>query len=117
MTATTDTRTFTRNEINLIADALNGCGTLIDASESLWNSHLLGEPSPGSASGLALEISDSISLDQTDEKWGVRRDAILEKIQALSHRETIHLVLTIAKAWDRYQDQAAWDSLLHSLTV
>ena len=77
---------FTEEEINLIRDSLNG--TLFDPKHIVSWGHML-----------AANVSDSITLDGLDEKWGVDKEEILKNINSLSEKQVIGLVHSVREFW------------------
>lgn len=92
---------LTKPEASLILDVQNG--TYVDDGPAFarW---VIGD-------SLAFQISDAISLDGLDQKWGVDGPALLEKVRGLGHAETLALLDWAARYWgdekadlDAYRD-------------
>lgn len=77
---------FTKEELSLIVDSLNG--TIFDPKLATNNSML------------SAGIEDSISFDGIDEKWGVDKESILNKITNLSAAHTYFLMEEISRFWN-----------------
>ncbi|WP_194724058.1 hypothetical protein [Noviherbaspirillum malthae] len=74
---------FSEAEWNLVRDSLNGTSHEPAAMiQAVWHG-----------------ISDSIGLDQLDEKWEVDGPALLKKLQALSYVEQVALVEAVEQWW------------------
>jgi len=90
---------FPRNEILLICDALNGA-TLEQEVELYSPQSLLGE-----------RVRDKIILDELDQKWGVARDDLARKLDALNLEQAGILLDSVKRYWKlrehgRSQDEA-----------
>ena len=86
--------TLTSNEKKLLADTLNGCGTLL-----LHDPHYLGLIT--AEGGLEAEATDACLLNALDEKWQVNGPALVTKLRALSRETRETLVRGIAAIWER----------------
>lgn len=94
---------LTAAEKRLVADSLNGCHILIEHDKD-YLAMMAGEPGYGSIRGysaLEHEISDSIELDQLDDKWGVDAKALLSKLSNMGAARRSSLVQAIAEIWSR----------------
>lgn len=124
---------LTKNEKMLIADALNGCGTLIAADPEYLNlmagsegaladAEIVGQDAWGRieltgrvCSGLEHEVYDAIRLDQLDEKWSIDGPELVNKIAAMSVEDRNRLVQAVAAIWDR--NDANFERDLETLQV
>jgi len=70
-------------ELSLVAEALGG---------TIFDDELL-------VRALDADVEDAIRLDHLDEKWGVDREAIIDKLEALSPLARIKLLLLVAAFW------------------
>ena len=96
---------LTLNEKKLIADALNGCGLLIQCNPNyihqmmgdngaLKNAAIIGSDPEGRVllrgstvcSGLEHEIYDAIRLNRLDEKWEVNGADLIHKIRSAAEQ-------------------------------
>lgn len=75
---------FSEREFSLITETFNG---------TMLTSGLAGQH-------LAISVADACDLDSLDVKWGVDRDALLEKISTLSQFEA-----TCLEIWARAQGE------------
>ncbi len=88
-------RTFTREEMHLILDVLNGAcifTTSMQGGIRLW------------INSIGMEVSDGISLDKLDEKWGVDRNAIIKKIENTDRVERLAILDFAARFWRNPSD-------------
>lgn len=124
---------LTRNEKMLIADALNGCGTLMQAdpaylsmmagdSGALADAQIQGTDAWGRiemtgrvCSGLEHEVYDAIRLNDAASKWDVDGRALVNKIAALTTEQREQLVRRIAECWER--NDANFERDLEALEV
>lgn len=74
---------FTVEEACLLADALNGI--LIDANtvQLLW-----------------ANVSDAVSLDRLDQKWGVDGQALVEKLRGLNDIQAMAVADAVERFWE-----------------
>lgn len=101
------TTMLSTNEKKLLADALNGCGALIQHDPSYLPLLLSG--------GLELEVYDACRLNQLDQKWEVDRQALIAKLQAMPVADKERLARTIAGVWERNDERFEAD--LEACTV
>ena len=111
---------LTRNEKMLIADVLNGCGTLIAADPTYLNQMAGDEGAMRDARivgfdasarigltglvccGLEHEVYDGIKLSGLAEKWwDVDGDDLLNKIRDMTPADRERLVRCVAEVWER----------------
>lgn len=122
---------ISQNETNLVADALNGVGMLIDYDDSyidllcgdhgaLLDCAVIGRDKQGRviltgsrvASGLEHEVYDAIRLERLDEKWQVDGAELLTRLRAMTPEQRRELITRIADAWDHCSDHARFDAEL-----
>ena len=84
---------FSPSELSLMIDCMNG--TILTPS-------LAGQI-------IGLNVSDAIELDSLDEKWGVPKGGIIEKLDALSIPETMHLEIWCQGFWEQQPDTTLED--------
>jgi hypothetical protein len=131
---------LTLNEVNLLADALNGCGTSIDNDPRYLRTmcddqgfisggldRLTGQAPPVDGtpytSGLEQTIADAMQGDDIGgsglsglaDKWGVDGGTLLRKLHRLTPAQREHIIRAIGRAWDGC-DGEAWDRELMGLT-
>lgn len=82
---------FTESEILLIADACNGFGYI-------WRMHPKQQ--------LALEVQEAIEFDALDEKWGVDKESLLNKLDYISEFHAHTILVTLEKCWDRRRESS-----------
>jgi hypothetical protein len=119
------------NEKNLIADALNGCGTLIE-SDPNYLALMAGPDHPPAdlavigrgpggrptltgpvvSCGLEHELLDAMRLDAIDTKWQVDGVVLLEKVRALTQAQRTDLIQRVAHAWACYEPDAGFATIL-----
>lgn len=75
---------FTRGELCLMIDCFNGL---------LLTPQLIGQH-------IELQVIDSINLDHTDEKWGIAKAEIINKIAGLSFFEKVCLEIWVKAFWN-----------------
>lgn len=118
---------FTPNEINLLADTLNGCGTSIAVMEHyipmMCNSRAdAGQADRGPetrsayCSGLELEVYDSIRLNQADKHWQVDGALLLAKLRQITPAGRELIVRAMGRAWDDCNGPA-WELELSALVA
>lgn len=80
---------FTRGELSMIADVMNGTATLSMGMGRSAGQHI------------TLNVADSFGLypGQYEEQWGVVRDTLMEKIQALTSFQRVSLEFWAAQFW------------------
>lgn len=131
---------LTRNEVRLIADALNNCGTNIEADPRYLRTmcddqgflsggleRLTGQAAPVDGtpytSGLEQTIADAIQgediggagLSGLADKWEVDGTGLLRKLHDLTPVQREHIIRAIGRAWDGC-DGEAWERELTALT-
>lgn len=112
---------LTQNEVNLLADTLNGCGTSIAFDEHYiprMRGNERGALPDGTptVSGLEAEVYDAIRLNQADRHWEVDGKALLAKLRALSPDDREAIVRAIGRAWDDCNGPG-WDKELKALVA
>jgi hypothetical protein len=115
---------LTKNEKLLIADALNGCGTLIEHdpnyvrlmagdSGAIKDAAVIGRDDEdrvlltGSTvcSGLEHEIYDHIRLNAADKKWDVDGCNLIHELREMTVAQREKLIRFICELWSRPMDR------------
>jgi hypothetical protein len=88
------------NELNLMADALNGINHQLIMDDHAWDDYTTG-------SVLLLGVRDAMFLDRLDLKWEVDAIGLLKKLETLPSPVRRLLILGIAEFWNRCGDREA----------
>ena len=102
---------FTKNELLLVADVLNGINTLLVMDAYAWPSYTR------SGGDLACDVGEAIGADRLDLKWGVDGASLCNKLKALHPVNCRRLMLGMAEFWNRRDKKAraVFDRLVQEL--
>ncbi|NCD26224.1 MAG: hypothetical protein EOL86_11630 [Deltaproteobacteria bacterium] len=91
---------LTEHEACLVLDTLNGT----------WTGGFPGgtEATRWAQNALIWEVSDAISLNQYDRKWGVNGPALIAKLQGLDGIARLALADWARRMWADYEDNEKW---------
>ena|SRR2546423_13298503 len=129
---------LTLNEKKLIADALNGCGLLIQCNPNyihqmmgdngaLKNAAIIGTDQDGRVllrgstvcSGLEHEIYDAIRLNRLDEKWAVNGADLIHKIREMTPAQREAIVRLMGALWadTEHLNDGSFERRLEQFTI
>jgi hypothetical protein len=113
-----ETEPFSRSELMLVADVLNGINSVLVMDEHAWGCYT-GSDDPAVVNNrLAWEVGDAMAADRLDQKWGVEFNGLCRKLTALHPMGRRLLILGVAEFWNRAEDAKAdevFDRLLREL--
>lgn len=78
---------FTRAEVMLLCDALNGAVFMPDTISAL-------------SSDLATEFEVAMRQDRLDEKWGVNKDEFVARLKGLTRTEALAVIDSVEAVWE-----------------
>lgn len=82
---------FEENEVSFILDTFNG--------------YMLGDNFSYCKDRLIFNISDSIEYRKADEKYGIDKDRVINKIKTLTNNQAVVLILMIQEYWQSEEDK------------
>ena len=109
---------FTRQELKLVADALNGIHRQLVMDDSLWGTYTASVDDTQTNTNLASDIGEAMAGDRLDLKWDVEFNELINKLKVLMASERRILLLGMVEFWNRRNDdnlESLFDRLLAEL--